>query len=256
MNKIILKEIKTNLKEVMKEKHFISKGQSYFRIINKQIFQGINFQGSSGGDKFTVNITITPLCSNELPCEPNPLIRIGQIFCNGDKWWEYGEDSVNDVIDIIKNKVLPLFEKLSDYRKIYEELKNEINDIPREKKNWTDMKTVLYYSIGEGSCFWLCFRENDYSRCKVLLKKLKEENLKILNINLEYWEKVIKDTQSKKYKEKFEENKKRDIESAKKISNKIELLEKLLENNEIEKLKMITNEYETKNLIILEKYTF
>ena len=61
MNKNFLKEIKINLKELMKENHFLINGQAYIRIVNKQVLQIIDFQGFSGGDRFTVNIGIIPM---------------------------------------------------------------------------------------------------------------------------------------------------------------------------------------------------
>ena len=254
MNKEFLKQLKNSLKDIMKENNFKINGQSYVRIINKQIIQNINFQGFSGGDSFTINMGITPICSYELPCLPNPLIRIGNLFCGGDKGWNYSENSLDEVIDIIKSKVLPLLNKLSDYDKIYEELKTEIDEIPRENKSWSNKKTILYYSIGENSMFWLCIRNNDYDKCRILLKNQKKVNENWLNSCLESSERDIKNTQSKKKKKIFEDYKKNYIEIAKKESIRIENLEELLNNKEFEKLISITKEFEEKNLNTLKKY--
>ena len=41
-----IKEIKESMKDKMKEMNFKIKGQSFIRVVNKQIYQEINFQGS------------------------------------------------------------------------------------------------------------------------------------------------------------------------------------------------------------------
>lgn len=256
MNKLFLKELKSSLKTLMKENHFLVNGQAYIRVINNQILQTIDFQGFSGGDRFTVNIGIIPICADEFKSVPtHGGIRIGTLFFNGDKWWEYSNDSINEITDTIENKLLPLLDKLSSYENIYNELKKEISNIPRKERDWNDINTVIHYSsIGDECLFWLCLRNNDYNGCKILLDNLKNENLNWLNSCLKSCEENIKNTQIIKYKKMFEEYKNNYIELARKASNKYENLEKLLDNNEIEKMKTITNEYEAKNLITLEKY--
>ena len=242
MNKFFLKEIKNNFKELMKEKHFKINGQLYVRIINKQILQSIHFKAISGGGEFCVKIGIIPICSHELSYVPSN-IGMMDLCCNGgNEYWEYTEESIKEISYIIKDKVLPLLEKFSDYEKIYEELKTEINDIPSKKKDWRDIKTILYTYIGEENLFWLILRNKDYDKCKILLKNLKEKNLWWLNANLESSEN--------------EDSKKRIMDLAQKEFDRIENLEELLKNNEIEKLMAITKEYEEKNLIKFKKYIF
>lgn len=257
MNKIFLKELKNNLKEVMKENHFKVNGQSYVRIINKQILQSIRFEAISGGGQFCVKIGIIPICSSKLSHVPSSNIGMKELCCNGGiEYWEYTEESIKEISYIIKDKVLPLLEKFSDYEKIYEELKTEVNDIPIKKKNGSDIKTILYTFIGEEYLFWVILRNKDYDKCNILLKNLKEKNLRWLNANLKSSEENIKNTQSQKYKKIFEDNKKCFIELAQKKSDRIENLEELLKNNEIEKLMSITKELEEKNLITFKKYIF
>lgn len=256
MNKIFLKEIKNNLKEVMKENHFKVNGQSYVRIINKQILQSIYFEAISGGGLFCVKIGITPICSSKLSYVPSN-IGMMELYCNGgNEYWEYTEESIKEISYIINDKVLPLLKKFSDYEKIYEELKTEVNDIPIKKKNWNDIKTIIYNCIGEENLFWLILRNKDYDKCNILLKNLKEKNLRWLNANLKSSEENIKNTQSPKYKRVFEDSKKRLMELAQKESDRIETLEKLLKDNEFEKLIAITKEYEEKNLISFKKFVF
>ena len=120
MNKLFLKEVKNNLKVLMKDNHFLIKGQSYIRIVNRQILQIVNFQGHSGGNEFTINVGIEPLCVYEYSGISNPIMRIGSLFFNRDKWWNYTEESKEEVIDLIKNKLLPLLDSLSDYKTIDE----------------------------------------------------------------------------------------------------------------------------------------
>ena len=254
MKKPFLKEIKNNIKELMKENHFVSNGQSYIRITNKQVIQIIHFTGYSSGDKFSIEIGVFPICSCVFNILPTPRIHIGQL--KKTEYWglEYNEESINKTKTIIEKYILPLLDNYSDYKKIYEELNQLVNDIPREKRNWDDPKTVIYYNISEEFMFWVCLRNGNYNKCKIILNNLKRSNEEWLKHSINSSEENINNTEIKKYKEIFVGYKKDFIEMA---DNKLKLLEKyekLLDNNEVDKLMEISNEYENKNLKSFQNY--
>ena len=254
MKKEFLKEIKNNIKDLMKENHFICEGQSYIRIVNKQILQIINFQGYSNGARFTLNIGIIPLCSVEFPFLPVPHICIGQLYKEEYSGWEYNLESTKKASSMIKENILPLLEKHSNYDNIYQELKSLVDSVPREEKDWNDPKVVIYYSIDEEAMFWVCLKNKDYSKCKVLLKNMKLTNSKWLKANVKNCEENIKNTEIPKYKNIFEENKNNFIEFANNKEKSIDGLEALLEKNKIDDLMIIAENIEQKNLKTFEKY--
>lgn len=120
MNKDIIKQIKTTIKVPMKNAGFKVDGRGYSRIINDTIFQSFDFQGSLGGDRFTINIGITPLITEKITSHTSfwNYMRIGTLMMTNDIWWPYTEESVNEVADIILNTVLPHFEQCSTYEGI------------------------------------------------------------------------------------------------------------------------------------------
>jgi len=149
MTKPVIKQIFANIKDAMKEKGFKKEGQTYIRVVNGQVCQSVNFQGFSGGDRFTLNVGLNPLCANIIA---NPkfipaFIRIGYLLGTGDKWWDYTNESVNTVTDIILNILLPFFDRCDTYQGIFEEIKDEISPDPHKSYNLFNAKTALYICI-------------------------------------------------------------------------------------------------------------
>ena len=253
MRKEYQKEIKESMKEKMKSMNFKLKGQSFIRIVNRQIYQEINFQGSASGENFTVNITIIPIYGINTTYF-RPTIRIGIFISGEDTWYDYSHNSINEATNVIKDKVLTLMNSLTTYEKLYEEIESLIDDTHPTEKEWRNIKVALMHNIGNINLFWLCYKNKQYDKCKNALKYEKETIQSWLDRNIEVinWEQ--EQITSEKHIKKLEENKNKLKEIAEERISKVDELSSLLENNEIEKLTSIIDEIESKNLNSLSKF--
>lgn len=248
-----IKEIKESMKDKMKEKDFKIKGQSFIRVVNKQIYQEINFQGSAAGDSFTVNIAIIPICGIK---KVDPYIRIGFFISGEDIWWTYTKNSISEVVNIINEKILKIMDSLTTYEELYTEIESLIDNISLYKKDNNNYKASIMYHVGNINLFWLCFRNNKFDKCKDILKLEKDDVQVWLNRCLKVEDDFQKQVTSEKLIKRFEDNKNKLKQIAQERINKIEELNTLLNNNEFEKLQKMTNEIELENLNRLNKYCF
>ena len=255
MKKEYLKEIKSSLKEQMKLMHFKIKGQNFIRVVNNQIYQVVNFQGSASGNKFTVNIGIFPIFTNEGSLI-NPFLRIGDFISGIDVWYDYSEDSVHEVVDVISNKVLPVLDSLTTYEKLYFDVESELDNKLNSVDNVRNYKFAIINTSGMINLFWLCFKNNRYDKCKQILE-LEKENIKNwLDRCLEVQDEFKKNTASERFIKKIEENKSKLVSLAQERTKFVDNLYMLLENNDIKKLTSIIDEIQFNNLKKFKKFCF
>jgi hypothetical protein len=117
-NNEILKLIKNNIKEEMNSMGFSIRGNSFSRLTDDGIIQEMEFQRGSSGEEFTININIVPE-NKDIPYI-NRSLRLCQLIPEAPQWWNYSEKSVEEVNDIIKNKLIPIFINLSTLKGIFE----------------------------------------------------------------------------------------------------------------------------------------
>lgn len=152
MNMSILKMIKEYLKDTMKKAGFKVEGQRYVRVINEQLYQYIIFQGSSGGNQFTINVGIDTLLDKEIESGKCSFatMRLGMLLGQGDVWWTYTEESAMEVVGILSNFLLPKLDECSTYESMYKAMSKYINylsDTARVKT--TVMYNALWGSVGQ-----------------------------------------------------------------------------------------------------------
>lgn len=220
MNKEIIKQINANIKVMMKEKGFKKEGQTYLRIINGQVYQSVGFQGFSSGDSFTLNIGLSPLCARKVPNYKLfwANIRIGLLLGKGDVWWEYTDESVEIVTDIILNFLLPFFDRCDTYQGFFNEIKNEITSEPYEGFDLTNGTTALYICTRE-ELHWVCIKVGAYDKAIQCLNssiKISEENSSEVDVELRNLVKKIENKDMDSILNELEENEISNISSLKK----------------------------------------
>lgn len=248
-----IKCIKENIKDTMKEMGFKVKGQSYIRIINNQIYQVINFQRSVSGNRFTVNIGILPICSNEVSFI-NPFLRIGDFISGIDVWYDYSEDSVQEVVDVINENVLPVLKTLTTYEEFYLDIESSLDNKLNSVNNARDYKSAIINTSGMINLFWLCFKNNKYDKCIEVLEWEKKDIKSWLDRCLEVDNEYKKNTTSEKFIRKIEENDNKLKALAKERTSEVDNLYTLLENKEIEKLASMVDKIEQTSLKKYKKY--
>lgn len=247
---IIIKSIKDNIKNQMKEMKFKVKGQNYIRIVNNQVYQAINFQRSVSGDRFTINIAILPIFAGD-SYFLFPHIRIGEFISGVDVWYDYSEESVHEVVDVINKKILPVMNFLTTYERLYMEIESALDNKLNLDNNERNYKSAIVNTSGMINLFWLCFKNNKYDRCKKILEWEKNDIKKWLDRCLEVDNEYKKNAISERFIKKIEENDNKLMALAHKRTSDVDNLYILLENNEIEKLTAMVDRIEKINL---EKY--
>ncbi len=195
MDKTTLKQIKENLKPHMKTAGFKTEGQWYVRVTNRQICQIINFQGFSGGDSFTVNIGIHPLCAEEITNYKylNLDIRIGVLMGKGDTWWNYTKESADQVAQIIVELVLPVLERCSSYEALLAIADKD--RIAKEIEKETDPLFAPLSAISEhmwyGTLFYLSMTMDTCDKAAFYLEKQIAAQRDTAEENLKWYDLVI-----------------------------------------------------------------
>jgi hypothetical protein len=147
------KAIKNLILEPLKEYGFKKYKTSHIaKISDGEILQLINFQKSStGGQRFTVNISVRPLYIKHEGLTLEPGGRLGKFYTGGDIWWQYkteegAERSFNEIQKIIIEKVIPWFElnsstqNIFNYQHHYKPKKFQFKLKPRKNKHRPEWK--------------------------------------------------------------------------------------------------------------------
>lgn len=154
-----IKKIKENIRTQMKAAGFKTEGLRYIRITKRQVLQIFGFQGSSGGDCFTVNIGVTPLFSRKAEDIKNfsCFLRIGHFLKQGDKWWPYTGESESEVTAILLEKLLPFLDECGTYDGFFRYCGNLINS-QLDEENSNNDNNILLCSIASADIFGICVR--------------------------------------------------------------------------------------------------
>ena len=230
MDKTTLKRIKENLKSDMKEAGFKTEGSWYIRVVNRQMCQTIDFQGSLGRNCFTFNIGIHPLCDEKFRNYKeysNRDERIGILMGQGDTWWSYTQESADQVSEIIRNLVLPLFAKCSSYETLFQTMEEN----RPEKKDRTNPFAVISEHMPLSTLFHLSMMAGAYEKALFYLQKdleQTEDSIKEKKERKEACPEYLQETSNCLYaqKEKLQKN---DTE---------EILQRLTQNEEVSLLNL------------------
>ena len=163
MQRKIMQEMNKLLKPNLSVLRFQHKGQWYRRIVGNQIYQTLNFQGGMDGIRFTVNIDILPLFCNNIF---NSSMRIGNFIDGRDIWWYY-DKGIDEALQVVKEKVIPVFDEITSYEKLYETICEFIKNKPTTITNY---KNGLYFELRPLNIFWLCVKLNKINECHICLE--------------------------------------------------------------------------------------
>lgn len=232
MDKTTLKQIKGNLKPCMKAAGFKTEGQWYVRVTNRQICQIINFQGFSGGDCFTVNIGIHPLCAEEITNYKyhNLDIRIGMLMGKGDTWWNYTKESANQVAQIISELVLPVLERCSSYEALLAVADKD--RIAKETDPLFAPLSVISEHMWYGTLFYLSIAMGAYDKAAFYLEKQIAAQRDTAEENLKWYDLVISEATTESAKADWLEKKEENLQFfQKKIDRLLAMKEQLKQGN-------------------------
>ena len=125
---MLSKELKKLFKEKFLENFeplgFKYKKNKFTRIINGQIIQDIKLECARVGTMFTVSIANTPFLDETLSKSAGKIIPDYRIYlfmkCKSDKFWYYRnsieiDNSINSIIVVLKENVIPQLENTKDY---------------------------------------------------------------------------------------------------------------------------------------------
>jgi hypothetical protein len=244
-----MKETNNYLKPAFSALHFKRDGKWYARVINKQILQAMNFQSFSDGKEFTVNLEIIPLCWKEITDYKHAVaFGIGS-FLGSDKWWTY--HNRQEAWDLVKEKVIPVFESISDYGTLYQALKPFIHNRPTELTGYYAEELSL--AIGGLPLFWLCVALGEIEDARACIIYEITRLRTAYQTNLEHFEKDIADTIGSRYHEKAISRKDDYHNTMDKNIGELESLYDLLDND-VERLLALSTSHAEKSLAYLNKY--
>ena len=189
-NNEILKLIKNNIKGKMKSMGFSIRGNSFSRLTDDGIIQEIEFQRSSSGEEFTVNINIVPE-NKDIPYI-NRSLRLCQLIPEAPQWWNYSEKSVEEVTDIIENKIIPIFISLSTLQGIFEfitqtDILQDYEKLVTLRKNLSInpslyMNELNSFKMKPGLCLLDRYGSSESAQiCEKLNRRDLAEKLKLIN---------------------------------------------------------------------------
>ena len=254
MDKNILKLIKAELKDDIKQRGFKTEDQWYRRLANSQVNQSIFFQGSAFGEQFCVNIYLRPICScNAFAKHPGHPIRLGGLAYNYDYWWNYSLDSVKDVASLMRKIVFPILDGCTTYRGMFETI-NPVIDSEFHDSTLNNPAGKVFSHISYVDWIRVLISLNEYEYCKSMINKV----IHMFHMNL--------DTNNKKFEKlKSQTNDTAEIQNyeltMEEIKNDfIKLIDiyksylEMVESGNLSEFIKETKENESKSLNTLQKY--
>ena len=218
MNMSILKMIKEYLKDTMKKAGFKVEGQRYVRVINEQLYQYIIFQGSSGGNQFTINVGIDTLLDKEIESGKCSFatMRLGMLLGQGDVWWTYTEESAMEVVGIISNFLLPKLDECSTYESMYKAMSKYINYLSDTEKEEMNFEFNLYLTKRYNPLTMLCIKLGEYDSALICVKNEINWKKDWMEHYLIDMDRLIAETTIKKYREEWIRSKEECLSKAQK----------------------------------------
>lgn len=131
----------------MKEQGFLKyKNNSYVRINKIELLEYIDFQKERHGSRtFTVNIAVLPLYILLEYLSFGFSIRLGNLICNKDIWWDFSDDhickeSMYNVKSALELFAMQWFDKMEDEKYVIEQLakQKESSRISMNNQRWLD----------------------------------------------------------------------------------------------------------------------
>lgn len=171
------------------------------RIIHDSIFQLITFQKDAyGRNQFTVNVSLRPLYIPHEFLILEPGERLTKFTNQTNKWWSFqteieSEDSFNQVSQVLKDKVICMFDTLSTTNALINYYNTETFPITWYSSLANGLYDLAYMFLKEHrfeeaienfikACdlyksFGFDWSEEKYKECKDVLRLCEEENDKI-----------------------------------------------------------------------------
>ncbi len=256
MNRIILKQIKEILSAPMKQAGFKTNGQRYKRVVNRQIFQCVEFQGGMSGSEFTVNVYVGGLYNAESVNEwlPAHSARLGQLLDGRDKWWPYTEEAAKEVSAVILDYLLPLLDEYSTYEDKHRIVVQYVKDDPDPDRQENDVPRIRSGLSCYGSYdYSLCILQGDYDNALICLRNCRKDMDSSSQTNIDWLTRCIAETTSRKYKKEWTLSVERMKRERQEEFDRLNLLEEKIRNRDCSELLAQMKETEAKNLENLKK---
>lgn len=255
MEKIEIRQIREQIKELMKENGFHMASQRYIRVTEKQICQVFGFQEHTNGELFTINVGITGLCECDMQSFFPEGIRIGMIMGKGDVWWKYNNEGVQEAVKAIMYDMMPLLEKCSTYEGFYHLIEEQIDLTPNIDRDFTNLEVRLYLSKGPEALFRLCMKLGEYEKAALTIQKNINDVEWGVKKNVECYDEMIENTGVQKYIDQWVKDKDLCRENGKKeVSRLMALKERVQQGDYADILKDLADT-EEKNLANMKRYT-
>lgn len=251
MNKDILKSIKSELKDDMKQRGFKTEGQWYMRLANSQVYQMVYFQGSMGGYQFCINIYQQPIFNGiDRVKGIGSSIRLGMLAYQYDYWWDYSEDSVKDVTTKIHEIAFPLLDSCTTYRKLFEYIKPVMNAPANNEKR---LESSVFYQLNEIDRIRLMISLDETECCENMLKKSINNQSEVIQYDRVFEERIAKtnDPEEIQRLKQIMEKRKEDFTE---LMNKDKSYLAMIESGDLSEFKAEIAENERKSLDTLQKY--
>lgn len=255
MDKNVLKLIKAELKDDMKQRGFKTEGTWYMRFANSEVYQVINFQGSMFGGKFTVNFGSLPsLVGNTAAKTDDYTSRLGPLVYGYDYWWDYSEKSASEMAENIRKIILPIFDACATYQGLFDFVKPILINDEYDRNNTNTPAVTVYRSYGDETWVKILVRLNEYEYCKEMLhNRINLFSEIIENERKEYEAKKASETDPNKIKTLDIEMKERENNRLKRIDEYRSYLTPL-ENGDLSDMLAEIKENENKSADALVKY--
>ena len=256
MNMSILKMIKEYLKDTMKKAGFKVEGQRYVRVINEQLYQYIIFQGSSGGNQFTINVGIDTLLDKEIESGKCSFatMRLGMLLGQGDVWWTYTEESAMEVVGILSNFLLPKLDECSTYESMYKAMSKYINYLSDTEKEEMNFAFNLYLTKRYNPLTMLCIKLGEYDSALICVKNEINWKKDWMEHYLIDMDRLIAEATIKKYREEWIRSKEECLSKGQKELQELSMIEEKIHKKDCGDVISQMNKTEAQNLENLKKY--
>jgi hypothetical protein len=181
MSKTIKKLYKQYFKQLITEYGFKQKNNTYFRLVNDQIYQNINLRIHRFGHEFTIKIGIIPVCMG-IEWLDMPTFGIGENISGEEYSWEFGmidslerEEVVSQAFKVTMETVLPILNEITCYDKY-------LSHMPelRKKVYGDDIQP-------DGAILWVHVQTKNYIEAIKILNWYEKQNITAIDENMEFY---------------------------------------------------------------------
>jgi len=254
MEKLTIRQIRENIKELMDENGFHTTGGRYIRVTNGQVCQLFGFQGHTDGKHFTINVGITSLCECDMQNYFPQGIRIGMIMGKGDVWWEYNKEGEQEAVKAIMYDLLPLLEKCSTYEGFYRLMENQMDLTPNIDRDFTELEVRLFLSKPLEHLFRLCMKLGHYEKAILCIQKQINDVEWGVKRDVECFNEMIQNTAVQKYIDQWVADREKRRQSGQVEVDRLTAIINKVKNDDYADITADLEATEQKNLTNMKQY--